>query len=113
MSILAVRSLRQGLSGQLLRPASRCFAGASGSPADPLKADDRTTGPQQVAHETDEATKDSIRHAATGEPGKAMGDIGEMAKNAARGAKESAKVMANSLKEKVKGAAGEATQDKP
>lgn len=25
-----------------------------------------------------------IRHAASGEPGKAMGDIGEMAKNAAR-----------------------------
>ncbi len=100
MSLLVVRSLRQGLSAQLLRPAaSRCFAGAAGSPADPLKADDRTTKPQQVraeaapagkpqaaakaapscsgpfyadlrycpllgrvqvAHETDEATKDSV-----------------------------------------------------
>lgn len=114
MSILAVRSLRQGLSGQLLRPAaSRCFAGASGSPADPLKADDRTTGPQQVveirrqgqtavsaagsgahgglpamskahfslflvsvqvAHETDEATKDSVSRRALGPAGGGVAD---------------------------------------
>ncbi|GAB4819974.1 hypothetical protein N2152v2_007020 [Parachlorella kessleri] len=65
--------------------------------------DTRTTGPQQVAHETDEATKDSIRHAAEGKPGEAVKDIGEMAKNAARGAKESAKLMYDSLKDKVAG----------
>lgn len=76
----------------------RCFASG-----DPLKSDNRTTGPQQVAHETDEATKDSIRHAAEGKPGEAVKDIGEMAKNAARGAKESAKLMYDSLKDKVAG----------
>ncbi len=41
-----------------------------------------------------------IRHAAEGKPGEAVKDIGEMAKNAARGAKESAKLMYDSLKDK-------------
>jgi len=70
---------------------------------DPLNADDRTSKPQQRAHDTDEATKDSIRHAAEGEFGEAVKDVGKMAENAAKGAKESAKLMYDSVKEKTTG----------
>ena len=55
------------------------------------------------AHETDEQTKDSIRHAAEGDVKEAVKDIGGMAKGAAKGAAASAKLMAESLKKKAKG----------
>ncbi|PSC71222.1 green algal specific Aspartyl Asparaginyl beta-hydroxylase [Micractinium conductrix] len=83
MSLAAVRRL--ALTPQFVRPAvagSRGFAKVGTDQK--LEADPRTTKPQQVAHETDEATKDSIRHAAEGKPGEAMKDVGNMAKAAAK-----------------------------
>lgn len=70
---------------------------------EPLEQDPRTTKPQERAHDTDEATKESIRHAAEGELGSAVSDVGDMAKNAAKGAKESAKLMYDSVKERMTG----------
>jgi hypothetical protein len=70
---------------------------------EPLEQDPRTTKPQERAHDTDEATKESIRHAAEGEIGSAVSDVGDMAKNAAKGAKESAKLMYDSVKERMTG----------
>ncbi|EFN52016.1 hypothetical protein CHLNCDRAFT_139572 [Chlorella variabilis] len=71
----------------------------------------------QVAHETDEATKESIRHAAEGDVTEAAKDVGDMAKNAAKGAKESAKLMYDSVKEKAgmggSSAKEDLKQDKP
>ena len=120
LSSLAATHLRGRLPA-LLAQAARSHAhpyatvpgtGASSS-ADPLQSDPCTTKPQQVAHETDEATKDSIRHAAEGEFGEAVKDVGKMVKNAAKGAKESAKLMYDSVKQKKtgKGASEEVKED--
>ena len=68
-----------------------------------MKGDARTSQPQQNEKFTDEATKDSIRHAAEGDVTEAVKDIGNMAKGAAKGAASSAKLMADSLKKKAKG----------
>ena len=77
--------------------------GATTAGHEPLEQDPRTNKPQQRAHETDEATKESIRHAAEGELGSAVSDVGNMAKNATKGAKESAKLMYDSVKERMTG----------
>jgi hypothetical protein len=70
---------------------------------DPLKADLRTEKAQEKEVETDQATKDSIRHAAEGNVTEAVKDVGKMAKNAATGAVKSGKLMADSLKKKAQG----------
>lgn len=73
-----------------------------------MKQDSRTIEPQQKAHETDEATKDSIRHASEGRVGEAVKDVGRMAANAAKGAAASSKLMADS---KVSGGVSEKTEE--
>ena len=56
MALTATRSLSKAVQQQLLRPfAARGFAAG-----DRLESDTRTTKPQQRAHDTDEATKDSV-----------------------------------------------------
>lgn len=88
-----------------------CLAAATTTSSDPLKGDTRTQKPKEKAHETDEATKDSIRHAAEGKVGEAVEDVGSMAAGAAKGAAASAKLMADSLKEKAKGAENPAKEE--
>jgi len=70
---------------------------------DPLKADLRTEKAQEQEIETDQATKDSIRHAAEGNVTEAVKDVGKMAKEAGKGAMKSGKLMADSMEKKAKG----------
>ncbi|PRW20207.1 hypothetical protein C2E21_9227 [Chlorella sorokiniana] len=116
MSLAAVRNLTKALQGSALRPAAASVSRGFAS-GDKLESDTRTTKPQQQAHATDEATKDSIREAAEGDVSGAASAVGEMAKQAAKGAKESAKLMYDSVKEKAgmgpSSAREDLKQDKP
>ena len=99
-------SHHNGLGSKVFRPTLSAFSTTPEGGADPLKADKRTQKPQEEAHATDEATKDSIRHAAEGNVKEAVKDIGEMAKNAATGAAQSSKLMMDSMRKKTTGKSG-------
>jgi hypothetical protein len=104
-SKLALRSQLGSLAR--IQPAlnTACYSAATPTTTsdDPLKADLRTEKAQDKEKETDQATKDSIRHAAEGNFTEAVKDVGNMAKGAATGAVKSGKLMADSLKKKAKG----------
>ncbi|KAG7671470.1 hypothetical protein Ndes2526B_g09369 [Nannochloris sp. 'desiccata'] len=105
-SKLALRSqlgLARVVQPALNGAASYSAATPTTTSDDPLKADLRTEKAQEKEIETDQATKDSIRHAAEGNVTEAVKDVGKMAKGAAAGAVKSGKVMADSLKKKAKG----------
>ena len=103
-SRVALRS-QLGSAAALTRVSGASYSAATptSTSGDPLKADLRTEKPQEKASETDQATQDSIRHAAEGNVSEAIKDVGKMAKGAAAGAVKSGKLMADSLKKKAKG----------
>lgn len=103
--MLVSQSLRSRVPSlvKIVVPRTLATSGAQSTGSDPLQSDTRTTKPQQKAHDTDEATKESIRHASEGNFSAAVSDVGEMAKNAVKGAKDSAKLMYDSVKEKTTG----------
>jgi hypothetical protein len=106
-SKLAFRSSQlgftRGVQPALHGAASYSAATPATTSDDPLKADVRTEKAQEKETETDQATQESIRHAAEGNITEAVIDVGKMAKGAATGAMKSGKLMADSLKKKAKG----------
>jgi hypothetical protein len=76
-------------------PAAAFANAADPAPSgDPLKTDPKTARNQELSEKTKDATDDSIRHAAEGDVGAAVKDVGRMAAAAAKGAAASAKLMA-------------------